>query len=172
METESEVKDYPPEQDAEEVVLSRWDKIKQWIEIAMATKKLYLLVMSFFAITGGSAVVGLVTNTNPLRDAAIEVGLVDDVLTIKEDSVDNHLHEEITKLISELRKVQEEVHILETRPSRAGTAGLEGPPGKNGIDGKPGKDGKNGRDGKDGIGAGLSAAEIDTAFEEHIAGDH
>ncbi len=169
------MKDYV-EEDTETVVLSRWDKIKQWIEIIMATKKVAMLIWGLVFSVGGTMAVGKITNTNPLRDAAIEVGLVDEVLTdeltIKEDSIDNHLHKEIIKLISEIKDIQKEITVLEARAGRAGEAGPAGPIGKNGIDGRNGKDGRDGRDGKDGTGAGLSMEEFNTGIEKHIAGDH
>jgi len=70
------------EDDTEEVVLSRWGKLKQWFEIAMATRKLYLFVMSMLLATGGSVVVGQATDTRPIRDAAVALGILDEpVLT-------------------------------------------------------------------------------------------
>jgi len=72
-------KDYT--EDAETVVLSRWDKTKKWIEIVMATKKVAMLVWGLIVTTGGSLVVGQVTDTKPIRDAAVAVGLIDAVET-------------------------------------------------------------------------------------------
>jgi len=71
------VKDYP-EADTEEVILSRAGKIKQWFEIAMATRKVAMLVWGLIVATGGSLVVGQVTDTTPIRDAAVAIGLVDE----------------------------------------------------------------------------------------------
>lgn len=68
-------KDYT--EDTEQVVLSRWDKIKKWIEIVMATRKLAMLVWGLIVTTGGSLVVGQVTDTKPIRDAAVSIGLID-----------------------------------------------------------------------------------------------
>ena len=65
------------EEDTEEVVLTRWGKIKQWVEIVVATKKAAMLLWGVIFSVGGTATVGLITDTNPLRDAAIEVGLVE-----------------------------------------------------------------------------------------------
>lgn len=63
--------------DTEEIVLSRWGRLKQWFEICMATKKFAMFLWALiFGITVPMAV-GEITKTNPLRDAAIEVGLVE-----------------------------------------------------------------------------------------------
>lgn len=75
-------------EDTEDVVLTRWDKIKQWVEIAMATKKLYMFGMTLLFGTGGAVVVGGVTDTNLLHDAAVSIGLVDPSFTPK-DFVDH-----------------------------------------------------------------------------------
>jgi len=106
-----EVKDYP-EDDAEEVVLSRWGKIKQWIEIAMATKKVAMLIWGLVISTGGTALVGAVTNTTPLHDAAVEIGLVDPVLSTEPDgSVDNNdaILDELVQLQAEVMQLHDEM---------------------------------------------------------------
>ena len=60
----------------EEVVLTRWEKIKQWIEIVVATKKVAMLVWGLVFAAGGSVVVGQATDTKPIRDAAVAMGLL------------------------------------------------------------------------------------------------
>lgn len=73
-----QAKDYPEEDtDHEEVVLNRWQRIKQWFEIAMATKKVAMLVWSLVVGTAGTAIYGNVTDTKPLHEAAVAVGLVE-----------------------------------------------------------------------------------------------
>lgn len=74
-----EAQDYVREESTEEVVLTRWDRTKKYVEMCMATKKLYMFVMALLCGTTGTLAVGEITETNPLRDAAIEVGLVDPV---------------------------------------------------------------------------------------------
>ena len=74
---EEPAKDYPSEDDTEEVVLTRWEKLKKWFEILMATKKLAMLVWTIiFGVTGTMAV-GQITRTNPLRDGAVELGMIE-----------------------------------------------------------------------------------------------
>jgi len=90
------VHDYA-EEDAETVVLSRWDKIKKWIEIAMATKKLATLVWALVFGVGGTMAVGKITDTTPLRDAAIELGIVETSTStvVSDETVPEHTHPEI-----------------------------------------------------------------------------
>lgn len=71
---EEPAKDYT--EDTETVVLTRWDKIKKWIEIVMATRKLAMLIWGLVVTTGGSLVVGQATDTKPIRDAAVAIGLI------------------------------------------------------------------------------------------------
>ena len=66
------------EEITEEVVLTRWDKIKQWIEIVVATKKVATLIWSLVFATGTAVVVGEATDTKPIREAAVAVGLLDE----------------------------------------------------------------------------------------------
>ncbi len=146
------------EEDTEEVVLTRWGKIKQWVEIAMATKKVAMLVWSLVFGIGGTMAVGKITETNPLRDAAIEMGLIEESLSIEPVSnVDNHL---FGAIFDELLLLQEDVAVLEAR------AAVPGPAGK---DGRNGKDGINGKDGGTIV---LSTTQIDDALKRHIYGEH
>ena len=57
----------------EEIILTRWDKLKKWWEIFKVGKALYVML---FGVTGALAY-GDITQTNPLRDAAIGVGLIE-----------------------------------------------------------------------------------------------
>ena len=139
-----ETKDYP-EQDAEEIVLSRWGKIKQWIEIAMATRKVAMLIWSLVIATGGSVVVGQVTDTKPLRDAAVAVGFLEeiprDILgnTAIFDELSN-LIEDVEQLESKVAQLQEEMtkHGHPFEAGVAGIAGIAGPPGPQGPRGVAG----------------------------------
>lgn len=88
------------EDDTEEVVLSRWGKLKQWFEIAMATRKLYLFVMSMLLATGGSVVVGQATDTRPIRDAAVALGILDErVLTPQDVAKEDVLSTVMTDIV-------------------------------------------------------------------------
>ncbi len=104
------VKDYP-EADTEEVILSRAGKIKQWFEIAMATRKVAMLVWGLIVATGGSLVVGQVTDTTPIRDAAVAIGLVDG--DVPRETSEPHDHgailDEMINLQAEVAQLQEEM---------------------------------------------------------------
>jgi len=174
-----EAKDYP-EQDAEEVVLSRWGKIKQWIEIAMATRKVAMLVWSLVIATGGSVVVGQVTDTRPLRDAAVVVGLLEeapagtqlvpyDHSTILDEMM--NLQEEVTQLQAEMT---EHGHPFEAGVAGiAGIAGPPGPPGPRGVAGVAGVAGKAGEKSAD-FAMNLEAirAEIEKILPPNHSGLH
>lgn len=165
-----EAKDYP-EQDAEEVVLSRWGKIKQWVEIAMATRKVAMLIWSLVIATGGSVVVGQVTDTKPLRDAAVAVGLVDPALSTKPDGyIDNHdaIFDELINLQAEVTQLQEEMtqHGHPFEAGVAGIAGIAGPPGPRGVAGVAGVAGPPGKDGA------ASVADIRAEIEKILPPNH
>lgn len=81
--TEEKPSGYPPvmkreETDAEEQVLGWWARKKQWFEIAMATKKLYMLLMTLLFGSTGIAIHDQVTNSTTFKDVAEEVGLIDE----------------------------------------------------------------------------------------------
>jgi hypothetical protein len=100
-----EAKDYA--EDTEEVLLTRWEKIKQWFEIAMATKKVAMLLWSLVVGVGGTATVGLVTDTNPLREAALRIGIVE---TPPIDTTRGMLQIE---LMDQLASMQQKINELE-----------------------------------------------------------
>lgn len=86
------MKDYV-EEDDEEAVLSRWERSKKWIEIALATKKLSMLVWTMVFGVGGTMAVGTVTDTNPLRDAAIRTGVIQpQVVAVEDETIPEHTH--------------------------------------------------------------------------------
>jgi hypothetical protein len=174
-----ETKDYP-EQDAEEVVLSRWGKIKQWIEIAMATRKVAMLIWSLVIATGGSVVVGQVTDTKPLRDAAVAVGLLEEV---PRDIVGNDaIYDELSNLIEDVERLdalvaqlQEEMtqHSHPFEAGVAGIAGIAGPPGPRGPPGVAGVAGVAGPPGKDGaVNVGAIRAELEKILPPNHSGLH
>jgi len=179
------MKDYS-EEDAEDAVLSRWGKLKQWFEIAMATRKLYLFVMSILIATGGSVVVGQATDTNPIRDAAIALGILDEqVLQETPDGTQLvHNHDAIEAELKILRaSITEHSHILELPDQEvewaakdhmhegvvirdAAAAGLTGPPGPVGLKGDKGDTGPRGEN------APTNVQAIDDALLFHIEDDH
>jgi hypothetical protein len=170
-----ETKDYP-EEDAEEVVLSRWGKIKQWIEIAMATKKVAMLIWSLVIATGGSVVVGQVTDTRPLRDAAVAVGFLEEIP--KDILGNNAMYGELSNLIEDVERLDAEVAQLQEEMTQhghplaagvAGVAGVAGPPGPRGPQGIAGVAGIAGLPGKDGA---VSVAELRDEIEKLLPENH
>jgi hypothetical protein len=168
-----EAKDYP-EEDTEEVILSRAGKIKQWFEIAMATKKVAMLIWGLVVATGGSLVVGQVTDTTPIRDAAVAVGLVDEA---PRDIVGNDaMYDELSNLIEDVERLEAIVSELEAQagpPGIAGIAGIAGPPGSAGPRGVAGVAGIAGPAGPPGpAGASTAAVSFDDAMKAHILDEH
>lgn len=88
----------------EEVVLTRWDKIKQWIEIVVATKKVAMLIWSLVFATGTAVIVGEATDTKPIRDGAVAIGLLDERVPVNSGA---------QPWIDELLNLQEEVGELQ-----------------------------------------------------------
>ena len=56
-----------PEEDTEEQVLTRWQKLKHWWEIASTLRKLYRIILALFIGTSGVMAVGEITHTTPLK---------------------------------------------------------------------------------------------------------
>jgi hypothetical protein len=98
-----EAKDYL-EDDAEEVVLSRWGKIKQWIEIVMATKKVAMLIWGLVFAAGGSVVVGQATDTRPIRDAAVAMGILEEAP--REILGNDEIYGELSNLIEDVERLE------------------------------------------------------------------
>lgn len=95
------------EEITEEEVLSRWDKIKQWIEIVVATKKVAMLIWSLVFATGTAVVVGEATDTKPIRDLAVEMGILD---PLDRDIVGNNaMYDELMNLIDDMENLEEQV---------------------------------------------------------------
>lgn len=78
------------EQDHEEIVLSRWERMKKWWEIFKFGKWLYGLL---FVVTGTIGY-GQITETNPLRDAAINVGLIGEFTGKTDDEIVDQIIDE------------------------------------------------------------------------------
>ena len=72
------------EQDTEKEILTRWDRLKKWWEIFKFGKFLYGLL---FVVTG-ALTYGEVTETTPIRDAAVQVGIIDE--TVVETIIDEY----------------------------------------------------------------------------------
>jgi hypothetical protein len=169
-----DTKDYP-EQDTEEVILSRAGKIKQWFEIAMATRKVAMLIWGLVVATGGSLVVGQVTDTTPIRDAAVAIGLVDEA---SRDIVGNDaIYDELSNLIEDVERLdaltaqlQEEMtkHGHPLPEGIAGIAGIAGPAGPPGPQGPRGVAGAAGPPGS----AAVSEAAIRAELEKLLPPNH
>lgn len=70
-------KDYADQPDTEEQVLSRWQKLKTWFEIAKTGRAIIMFVKVLIWGTAGTAVVDVATDGDLLNTAATEVGIVD-----------------------------------------------------------------------------------------------
>jgi Collagen triple helix repeat (20 copies) len=168
-----EVKDYEDDyEDTEEVVLTRWGKIKQWIEIIVATKKVAMVVWSLVFATGSAVVVGQVTDTQPIRDAAVAMGILDERRPInptEEALLDEvlNLQQEVLELI-ELRKADLEYlashehgfKVVNGKDGKDGERGERGPEGPQGIQGDKGRPGQDGNM--------IVDYQIDQLFSDHV----
>jgi hypothetical protein len=163
----NEVRDY--DEDTEEVVLSRWGKIKQWIEIIVATKKVAMVVWSLIFATGGAVVVGQATDTQPIRDAAVSMGLLDERPT---DIIGNDaIYDELSNLIEDVERLEEEVASLSHvhAPPIRGVDGRDGEDGKEGARGPEGPQGIQGDKGRPGQDGNLIVDyQIDQLFDDHV----
>lgn len=54
------------------------ERIISWVKIAMATKKVVMMVWLFFFGVAGVAVKGNIDEVNPWKEAAVEVGLIEE----------------------------------------------------------------------------------------------
>lgn len=162
----------------EDEVLTRWGKMKQWWDIGSAgvTAVKYAMIGFKLLFVGSTAavVVGQATNSNPLNEAAVEVGLVD---PSKKDIVGNDaMYDELSNLIEDVERLEDEVasldHIhappLEGERGKDGPPGVEGPQGMIGDKGRPGQDGKDGRDGRDGVDGLAATAIVQEKFDSHV----
>ena len=130
----NEPTDYP-EEDTEEVILTRWEKLKNWADIFKTTFTIGKIIWGLLFVSAGAVVVGEVTDTTPVRDAAVAVGVLGEKppLTIDE-------------LWVKVMELEEEVEVL-SLPHQHNYPDAEvivGPPGKNGKDGKDGTAGPPG----------------------------
>ena len=171
------------DQFSETIILTRWDRIKQWIEIVVATKKVAMLIWSLVFATGGAVIVGEVTDTKPIRDAAVAIGLVNE-LPPADIVTTNALYDELMNLIEDMERAEAKIAELERHqhnyPEVAPVAGIAGPPGPKGEPGPKGDKGDRGPQGEQGppgvngstAEAAVGATAIDDAFQRHIRDDH
>jgi len=164
-------------EDTEEVVLNRWDRLKQWWEIgSTVVKVIKLAILGIKLLFVGSAtavVVGQVTDTNPVRDVAVEVGVLGEKPPLT-----------IDQLWVQVMQLEEDIEILKLPHEHdypttiIGERGAIGPPGKQGLTGAQGIQGETGPAGKDGIDGvnGLDGAAVDAKIDannaNHKLGDH
>ena len=158
------------EEDTEGKVLKRFDRLKAWWEYgSTAVKAIKLAILGVKLLFVGSAtavVVGEVTDTQPIRTAAVEAGFLQPdtaraSLLVRIDSLD----ETVEQLSAALERLETHNHNY---PDPVVT---RGPAGKDGRDGPAGKDGKDGRDGRDGVDA-QAVVQVDDALERHKLDDH
>ena len=147
--------------DTEQQVLTRWDKLKQWFEIAMATKKVAMLIWSLVFATGSALVYGEATDTKPIRDVAVAAGILDeqpqDITTF------NDMYRELSNLIDDVSALENIVaNHQHNYPDPV--VGPRGPKGAQGPQGEPGRNGDNGKD--------AAGNAVDDALARHILDDH
>ena len=166
-------------EEVEDQVLTRWEKIMKWFGMAKTFFTLGKLVWGLVFVTGTAVVVGEATDTKPVRDAAVAVGILDE--RPKDIVGNNAMYDELMNLIEDVEALEAKVAELESPPPTviAGTPGPRGevgPPGPAGITGakgEPGNPGKDGRDGKNAItNDPIGQTVIDDAFERHVLDDH
>lgn len=158
----NEPADYVEEDDIEET-LTFFEKLKRIWEVSKWLRAVFMACKLLFIGSTTAVVVGQVTDTNPIRDAAVEVGVLGEKppLTIDELWVQvMALEEEIERL-----KLPHEHDYPDTEV-------IVGPAGKDGKDGKDGQPGIAGKDGKDGINGIDGVAGIDDALNRHKLDDH
>lgn len=118
-----------PEPDTEEQVLSRWQKLKTWFEIAKTGRAIIMFVKVLIWGTAGTAVVDVATDGNLLNTAATEVGIVDptfrptqyvdhdhDWTSHSHDHYHEHTHElpeipDISQIQRELAEIREKLEV-------------------------------------------------------------
>ena len=149
------------EEDTEEVILTRWERLKNWWDIIKTGLTLGKILWGFLFVSAGAVVVGEATDTSPVRDAAEAAGILQpdtaraELLT-RIDSLD----ETVEQLNAALERIQAHHHNYPDPVD-----------GQRGPAGKDGKDGRDGRDGRDGVDA-QAVVQVDDALERHKLDDH
>lgn len=164
------------EPDTEEIVLTRWGKLKAWWEMGSAVvtiiKSAVIGLKLLFLGSTAAVVVGQAVDTNLLNDAAVEVGLVKDTSPIIGSDA---IYEELSNLIEDVERLESLIDTHQHNyPEPEIIQGLQGLPGKDGQDGKSiqGPQGIPGPQGPIGIIPPAHAIAIDDALKRHIQGDH
>ena len=147
-----------PAEDTEEVILTRWERLKNWWDIIKTGLTLGKLLWGFLFVSAGAVVVGEATDTNPVRDVAESVGIV-------QPDTDR------AAILARFDEQDEEIEQLNAALERLQAQSTSGSIGKTGPRGPAGKDGKDGLNGRDGLDA-KPTAEIDSALNAHISDDH
>jgi len=150
------------EEDTEEVILTRWERLKNWWDIIKTGLTLGKLLWGFLFVSAGAVVVGEATDTSPVRDAAELAGIV---------QPDTNRAELLTRIDSLDETVEQLNAALERIQARNYPDPVDGQTGPAGRAGKDGKDGKDGRDGRDGVDA-QAVVQVDDALERHKVDDH
>jgi hypothetical protein len=155
-----------PTEDTEEVILTRWEKLKNWFDILKTSFTIGKILWGFLFVSAGAVVVGEATDTSPVRDVAEYTGIVQPDTTMagllaRIDALD----ETVEQQNATLERLQEHQHNYPEPEVITGPAGKDG---KDGLNGRDGKDGRDGRDGQDSA----PAAQIDSALDAHISDDH
>lgn len=106
------------EQGTEEVVLTRWEKLKQWWEMGSTLVKVISWALKIgkwsFLGTTAAVVVGEVTDTRPARDAAIEIGLIEpDPIDTTSGMLTNELIEQLADIRNEILASKKHTHDWE-----------------------------------------------------------
>lgn len=98
-----------------------FERIISWVKIILATKKAALFLWAMFFGVSGTAIVGQVTDTQPFKEAAIELGLIDAPQVTQgatEDAVFDELlniQEDIKVGLTTITEMQKDIRDLEGR---------------------------------------------------------
>lgn len=99
----------------EEVVLKRWDRMKQWWQIGSAgVTAIKYAIMGFKLLFVGSTaavIVGQATDSEMIRDTAVEIGILDER---NRDIVGNDaIYDELSNLIEDVEALEEQMALHE-----------------------------------------------------------
>ena len=144
------------EEDTEEVILTRWERLKNWWDIIKTGLTLGKLLWGFLFVSAGAVMVGEATDTSPVRDAAEAAGM------LQPDTAR-------AELLTRIDSLDETVEQLNAALERIQAHNYPDP--VDGQRGPAGKDGKDGRDGRDGVDA-QAVVQVDDALERHKLDDH
>ena len=149
-------KDYPQADDEEvvEPVLTFLEKLKRIWEVSKWLRAVFMVCKFLFFGTTAAVVVGEVTDKTFVKDAAIEVGLVEPApLDTTKGMLQDELINQMATLQQQFNELKEHDHgnpeVLAGQPGPRGAPGKTGPrgppgaPGKTGPRGPPGPPGQN-----------------------------